>query len=96
MPPKGASTAVNPIRLQTVSRLKIRNPDKQEPNPCLGPMSAMLNCWAAGAASGGCGHLEKALRDCMDAPSPPPKAKSTINYHLGRLYPNISGPKKKT
>lgn len=43
MPPKGASTAVNPIRLQTVSRLKIRNPDKHEPNPCLGPMTAMLS-----------------------------------------------------
>ncbi|KIW16405.1 hypothetical protein PV08_06457 [Exophiala spinifera] len=42
MPPKGASTAVNPIRLQTVSRIKIRHPDKAEPNPCLGPMSAML------------------------------------------------------
>jgi hypothetical protein len=25
------------------------------------------DCWAAGAASGGCGHLEGALRDCMDA-----------------------------
>jgi hypothetical protein len=26
------------------------------------------DCWAAGAATGGCGHLEKALRECMDAP----------------------------
>jgi len=26
------------------------------------------DCWAAGAATGGCGHLEKALRDCMDQP----------------------------
>ena len=26
------------------------------------------DCWAAGTASGGCGHLEKALRECMDAP----------------------------
>ncbi|KAI1611419.1 hypothetical protein EDD37DRAFT_632291 [Exophiala viscosa] len=95
MPPKGASTAVQPIRLQSVTRLKIRHPDKQEPNPCLGPMSAMLNCWAAGAATGGCGHLEKALRDCMDKPRLPPKDKSTINHHLGRLYPNISGPKKR-
>jgi hypothetical protein len=27
-----------------------------------------IDCWAAGAASGGCGHLEKVLRECMDAP----------------------------
>ena len=43
MAPKGASTTLNPIRLQTVTRLKIKRPDKQEPNPCLGPMSAMLS-----------------------------------------------------
>jgi hypothetical protein len=53
------------------------------------------DCWAAGAASGGCGHLEKALKECMDQKKPPPKGKSTINYHIGRLYPLISGPRKK-
>ncbi|KAK6382878.1 40S ribosomal protein mrp10 [Rhinocladiella similis] len=95
MPPKGSSTAINPIRLQTVSRIKIRHPDKAEPNPCLGPMSAMLNCWAAGAASGDCGHLEKALRDCVDAPKGPKKDKSPINHHLARLFPNIAGPRKR-
>lgn len=26
------------------------------------------DCWAAGGAAGGCQGLEKALRDCMDAP----------------------------
>ena len=25
----------------------------------------------------------------------PPKPKSSINYHLSRLYPKISGPKKR-
>lgn len=43
MAPKGASTQISPIRLQSVARLKIRRPDKQEINPCLGPMSAMLS-----------------------------------------------------
>lgn len=43
MPPKGASTALKPIRLQTVDKLRIRHPDKQAPTPCLGAMSAMLS-----------------------------------------------------
>ena len=43
MPPKNVSTAVNPIRLQSVKRLSIRNPDRQEANPCIGAMSAMLS-----------------------------------------------------
>jgi len=44
MPPKGASTAVTPIRLQTVTRLRAQRPGSgQERNRCLGPMSAMLS-----------------------------------------------------
>lgn len=44
MPPKGASTAINPIRLQSVQKLKIRRPDSQaNANPCMGPMSAVLS-----------------------------------------------------
>lgn len=42
MSPKGASTQLNPIRLQSVSRLRIRRPDKQLVDPCLGVMSQML------------------------------------------------------
>lgn len=99
MPPKGVSTAVNPIRLQSVSRLKIRHPDKQETNPCIGPMTAMLSCWAsssnAGGSSAGCANLEKALRECMDKPKNVSGHKSNINYHLGRLYPQVAGPKRR-
>jgi hypothetical protein len=51
MAPKGASTQVNPIRLQSVARLKIKRPDKQEVNPCLGPMSAMLSSSRIACAS---------------------------------------------
>lgn len=44
MAPRGASTAVNPIRLQTVKKLKIKRPDKaQEVNPCVGAMTAVLS-----------------------------------------------------
>jgi hypothetical protein len=114
MPPKGASTAIQPIRLQSVSRLRIRHPDKAEANPCLGPMSAMLSteapihvqlqsdtyfltdCWGSSSqSSGGCAHLEKALRECMDVPRPAKGSKSSINYHLGRLFPQIRGPRKR-
>ncbi|KAK5958517.1 40S ribosomal protein mrp10 [Knufia fluminis] len=99
MPPKGASTSVNPMRLQSVSRLKIRHPDKQEANPCIGPMTAMLSCWASSAnatgGSQGCAGLEKALRECMDKPRPKSGHKSNINYHLSRLYPQIKGPERR-
>ncbi|KEF57276.1 uncharacterized protein A1O9_05193, partial [Exophiala aquamarina CBS 119918] len=84
MPPKGASTAVKPIRLQSVSHLRIKHPDQQQPNPCLGPMTAMLNCWAAAGAAGGCQGLEKALRDCMDAPVCPLLPSEGI--HIPRIY----------
>jgi hypothetical protein len=57
MAPKGASTQLNPIRLQSVARLKIKRPDKQEINPCLGPMSAMLS------ASRTCSLLSGLLAD---------------------------------
>ncbi|KAJ9651357.1 40S ribosomal protein mrp10 [Neophaeococcomyces mojaviensis] len=98
MPPKGVSTAVSPIRLQSVTRLKIRHPDKQEANPCIGPMTAMLSCWASSANAAnttGCAHLEKALRECMDKPRSTSGHKSNINYHLGRLYPQVAPPKKR-
>ncbi|RJE18866.1 hypothetical protein PHISCL_08801 [Aspergillus sclerotialis] len=69
MPPKGASTRLNPIRLQTVERLRIRRPNKTDKNPCETAMSAMLNCWAsAGHTAEGCAALEEQLRQCMDTP----------------------------
>ena len=41
---RGASTAINPIRLQTVKKLKIKRPDRtQEVNPCVGAMTAVLS-----------------------------------------------------
>jgi hypothetical protein len=43
MPPKGVSTAANPIRLQSVKKLKVQRPQIQEKNTCMGPMSAMLS-----------------------------------------------------
>ena len=41
------------------------------------------DCWAAGAASGGCGHLEKALRECMDAPVRP--STNSLNAAFNRI-----------
>ncbi|KAK2797058.1 hypothetical protein FQN51_008830 [Onygenales sp. PD_10] len=67
MPPKGASTRVKPVRLQTIPKLRIKSPNTHQPNPCLAVMTSVLN----------------------------PKAKSTVNYHLMRMFPKISGPRKK-
>ncbi|KAI9043346.1 mitochondrial 37S ribosomal mS37 domain-containing protein [Aspergillus affinis] len=69
MPPKGASTKLNPVRLQTIPHLRIRHPNKNEGNPCMTVMSSMLSCWASsGYTSEGCLALEQQLRQCMDAP----------------------------
>ncbi|ETN43802.1 uncharacterized protein HMPREF1541_11126 [Cyphellophora europaea CBS 101466] len=100
MPPKGLSTAANPIRLQSVKKLKIMRPQVQETSQCTGPMSAMLTCWASSAsqtAQGAlsCMALEQALRECMDFNKRQQPKKNDINYHLQRLYPKISGPKKR-
>lgn len=43
MPPKGGSTQLNPVRLQSVTKIRVRRPDKEPVNPCLGIMSAMLS-----------------------------------------------------
>lgn len=43
MPPKGASTKLNPVRLQTIPHLRIRHPNKNEGNPCVAVMSSMLS-----------------------------------------------------
>ena len=54
------------------------------------------DCWGSNSQSaGGCAHLEAALRECMDAPRAAKTSKSSINYHLGRLFPQIRGPRKR-
>ncbi|KAK1149312.1 40S ribosomal protein mrp10 [Aspergillus melleus] len=96
MPPKGASTKLNPVRLQTIPHLRIRHPNKNEGNPCMTVMSSMLSCWASsGYTSEGCFALEQQLRQCMDAPKKKKSGMNTINYHLMRMYPKVVGPKKK-
>ncbi|RMJ28869.1 hypothetical protein PHISP_00208 [Aspergillus sp. HF37] len=97
MPPKGsASTRLSPVRLQTVSHIKVRRPNRQEKNPCEVIMSSMLNCWAsAGQGAEGCAGLETQLRQCMDVSKPQGKKTSNINYHLSRMHPRIVGPQKK-
>lgn len=43
MPPKGASTRLNPVRLQTIQHLRVRRPNQNEQNPCITIMSSMLS-----------------------------------------------------
>ncbi|KAA8648532.1 hypothetical protein EYZ11_008817 [Aspergillus tanneri] len=96
MPPKGATTRLNPVRLQTIPHLRIRHPNKHEQNTCVAVMSSMLSCWASsGYGSEGCLALEQQLRQCMDAPKKKGNEKNTVNYHLMRMYPKVVGPKKK-
>ena len=53
-------------------------------------------CWAStGHSVAGCAAIEAQLRACMDTPRPKNEKKSTINYHLMRLYPKISPPTKR-
>ncbi|RPA77144.1 mitochondrial ribosomal protein 10 [Ascobolus immersus RN42] len=84
------------FRLPPLPKLRVRHPDKQQPQPCLAVMSALLGCWASqGQMAEGCAKLEESLRVCMDTQAKVPHRKSTINYHLARLYPKLSGPKKR-
>lgn len=43
MPPKGVSTRIKPVRLQSIDRLKIKRPNKHEQTPCQTAMSAVLS-----------------------------------------------------
>lgn len=43
MPAKGASTRLNPVRLQTIQHLRVRRPNQQQQNACATIMSAMLS-----------------------------------------------------
>ncbi|KAI6710016.1 mitochondrial 37S ribosomal protein YmS-T, partial [Diplocarpon mali] len=43
MPPKGSSTALQPMRLPPLPKLRVRRPNQAEANPCLAIMSSMLS-----------------------------------------------------
>ncbi|KAI9741395.1 MAG: hypothetical protein M1834_003112 [Cirrosporium novae-zelandiae] len=59
-------------------------------------MSSLLSCWASsGYTAEGCVVLETQLRACMDQPKSKDQPPNNINYHISRLYPLISGPRKK-
>ncbi|KAF2154055.1 mitochondrial ribosomal protein 10 [Myriangium duriaei CBS 260.36] len=84
-------------RLPPLPKLRVRRPNAQaQQGPCVGVMTTVLACWASsGHAAQACALLEQQLRACMDAPRPNAQRKSSINYHLGRFYPQIVGPTKK-
>ncbi|KAK3688954.1 hypothetical protein B0T22DRAFT_480187 [Podospora appendiculata] len=90
-------TNKTPMRLPPLKALRVKHPNKADPNPCLVVMSSVLSCWAsAGFNSAGCAAVEQALRSCMDAPKAPPKPGNTINYHLARLSSKVTAqPSKK-
>lgn len=92
--------ALKPHRLPPVKYLKVKDVKPQNKNPCTPMMSSVLACWAsAGFSTAGCASLENALRECMDSPPKAPKQRSTINYHLMRMYdrviPNVDPKKRK-
>jgi len=43
MPPKGASTTLQPMRLPPLHKLRIRRPNQADANPCLSIMSSVLS-----------------------------------------------------
>lgn len=54
-------------RLPPLPRFRIRKPNKEAVQPCVGVMSQLLGCWASsGYTIEACGKLEEALRQCMD------------------------------
>ncbi|KKY13577.1 putative mitochondrial 37s ribosomal proteint [Diplodia seriata] len=82
--------------LPPLPKLRVRNPNKSEGNPCVGIMTSVLGCWASsGYNVGGCAALETQLRACMDSPRPATQKKNSINYHLSRMYPKLVGPHKR-
>ncbi|CCX10596.1 hypothetical protein FPQ18DRAFT_313261 [Pyronema domesticum] len=83
-------------RLPPLPKLRIRKPNKDSQNPCVGVMSQLLGCWASsGYSIEGCGKIEESLRLCMDNKKTMQQPKNTINYHLSRFYANLIGPHKK-
>ena len=43
MPPKGASTKLQPMRLPPLPNLRVRRPNQADANPCLAIMSSVLS-----------------------------------------------------
>lgn len=43
MPPKGSSTALQPMRLPPLPKLRVRRPNQADANPCLAIMSSVLS-----------------------------------------------------
>ncbi|PGH16979.1 hypothetical protein AJ79_01363 [Helicocarpus griseus UAMH5409] len=67
MPPKGASTRMKPLHLQTIQKLRVKSPNTHQPNPCLAVMTSVLSCWASNrSGAAGCFSLEQSLKACMD------------------------------
>ncbi|QIW99152.1 hypothetical protein AMS68_004670 [Peltaster fructicola] len=89
---KRATTA----KLPPLKALRVRRPDTQQTNPCVGIMASVLGCWASsGYTSQGCAVLEQSLRACMDAKRPQEDKKNKINSHLSRFYPMMKGAHKR-
>ncbi|KAL4886762.1 37S ribosomal protein Mrp10, mitochondrial [Aspergillus karnatakaensis] len=94
--PKNVSTAVKPIRLNTINYLRVKAPNTSQQNSCAVVMSSMLSCWASsGQGSEACTLLETQLKECMDTKTKQGPKSNTVNYHLMRMYPKVVGPKKK-
>ncbi|KAL2110766.1 hypothetical protein VUR80DRAFT_695 [Thermomyces stellatus] len=84
-----------PIRLPTLPRLRVKDPNPKQENPCMRIMAGLLACWAsAGHNTAGCAVLEQQLRTCMDSPKPPPMPRNNINYHLARFQKRFTGATK--
>ncbi|KAK6344163.1 hypothetical protein TWF696_007805 [Orbilia brochopaga] len=81
--------------LPPLPRFRLRSSRKQQQQPCAIVMASVLSCWASqGHAAQGCEAFEQALRTCMDTSKRMEPKRSTINYHMARLYPKIAGPQK--
>ncbi|KAK7515300.1 hypothetical protein IWX49DRAFT_591447 [Phyllosticta citricarpa] len=95
-PPKPNGKKLPKRPLPPLPKLRVKNPNVVEPNPCLGVMSSVLGCWAShGYNVAGCAQVEAQLRMCMDAPVPKVAKTNNINYHLSRMYPKLVGPHKR-
>ncbi|KAF1812203.1 mitochondrial ribosomal protein 10 [Eremomyces bilateralis CBS 781.70] len=95
-PVTGRPTALKAPRLPPMHKFRLRRPNKMSENPCITIMSSVLGCWASsGYTTSGCMAMEQQLRACMDAQKAPQKSKSTINYHLARMYRYMKGPHKR-
>ncbi|KAJ9049012.1 hypothetical protein DSO57_1028953 [Entomophthora muscae] len=68
-----------------IKKIKVKPRKIPQPNPCLGEMAAVLNCWASlGMINARCSSA-KAFATCMIEPPKFVKQKNDTNYHLARL-----------